>query len=132
MSPNDAIAPDPMEEPDQVGQLFGEVFDLVDETVAGISDAEVDEWLRALLAGTAEPVEPADLDELARVLAGQGWDVTAPSDGPRFAERLTDPAEWGAARCALRLAWEQVAIARAAAATARAEAEAQTAAAARA
>jgi diguanylate cyclase (GGDEF)-like protein len=54
---NSDVMPYPMEEPDRLGELFGEVFDLVDKTVQGVTDAEVEERLRELLAdaGRGEP-----------------------------------------------------------------------------
>ena len=74
MSTPDAT-PYPIEDPEQIGRAFGEVFDLVDETVEGITDAEVEERLRQLLAETAEPAEPLALDDLDRILSRQGWHV---------------------------------------------------------
>lgn len=124
MTINDAT-PYPMEDPEQIGQAFGEVFDLVDETVEGVTEAEVEERLRQLLADTAEP---ADLDELGRVLRGQGWNVSRRLDPTTLAD-LTGPAAWDEAHCALQVAWEQVTAARAAADAARREAAEQIAAA---
>lgn len=41
--PNDCTADN---EPERIGHLFSEVFDLIDKTVDGIPDAEVDDALR--------------------------------------------------------------------------------------
>ncbi len=120
MTTHDAT-PDPMEDPDRLARLFGEVFDLVDETVDGVTDDEVDERLREVLA---EPL-PECLDELGRLLAGQGWRV-APLDLTR---NLAGRSRLDEAHMALRAAWEQVEIAQAVASSARRDAEAHTAAA---
>lgn len=52
--------PDPMDDPEMVGRAFGEVFDLIDKTVEGITSAEIDGRLNQLLAEVAEPAERAE------------------------------------------------------------------------
>jgi RNA polymerase sigma factor (sigma-70 family) len=103
--------PDPMDDPEQVGRAFGEVFDLVDEAVEGITDAEIEERLHQLLAETAEPAGQADLDVLGRMLRHRDWDVSQ-LDPAKVAAGLTCPEGWDEARRAVQGAWEQVAVAR--------------------
>ena len=125
MTVHDAT-PYPMEDPEQLGRAFGEVFDLVDETVEGVTDAEVEERLHDLLADTVEPAQPARPADLL----DEHWDISRRLDPAKLTLDLTSPAAWDEARCALQSAWEQVVVARAAAAAARCEAAEQTAAAA--
>ena len=119
--------PYPIEDPEQIGRAFGEVFDLVDETVKGITDAEVEERLRQLLADT--PIEPVDLDDLGRMLSRQGWNRSRRLDPTKLTPDLTGPPTWDEAGCALQTTWEQVAVARDAADAALREAAEQIAAA---
>lgn len=128
MTTNDATAYPHPDEPERIGQLFGEVFDLVDETVDAITDQEVDHALRQVYAD-AELGEPADLDELAEMLARTGWKVS------RTDPAALDPAAlaaWDEATCAVRAARQEVRAARTAAAAARADAQRHLAAAAQA
>ncbi|MFF0182607.1 hypothetical protein ACFYPF_26310 [Micromonospora sp. NPDC005223] len=128
MTINDAT-PYPMEDPEQLGLAFGEVFDLVDETVEGVTDAEVEQRLRQLLADTATPGEAVDLNDLDRVLRGPSWNVSHRLD-PTTLAGMTGQAAWDEAHCALQVAREQLVVARAAADAARREAAEQRAAAA--
>lgn len=128
MTINDAT-PYPMEDPEQLGPAFGEVFDLVDETVEGVTDAEVEQRLRQLLADTATPGEAVDLNDLDRVLPGPSWNVSHRLD-PTTLASMTGQAAWDEAHCALHVAREQLVVARAAADAARREAAEQRAAAA--
>ncbi len=103
MTAND-MTPCPAGEPEQPWQLFREVFDLIDETVKGITDAEIENRLRQVLADVSSD-EPGDLDELGRRLAGINrtavhLDMLGPAIG------LSNPAEWDQARCLLHLAQE--------------------------
>ncbi len=103
MTAND-MTPCPAGEPEQPWQLFREVFDLIDETVKGITDAEIENRLRQVLADVSSD-EPGDLDELGRRLAGINrtavhLDMLGPAIG------LSNPAEWDQARSLLHLAQE--------------------------
>jgi DNA replication protein DnaC len=119
MTTHDATPYPSPDEPERIGQLFGEVFDLVDETVDGITDAEVDRALRQVYAD-GELGQTANLDELAEMLTRTDWKVS--STGP--VKLGQDPAELAA--------WTEVTVARAAASAARAEAQMHIAAAAKA
>jgi hypothetical protein len=112
MTTHDATPYPSPDEPERIGQLFGEVFDLVDATVDSITDAEVDRVLRQVYVD-GELGQTANLDELAEMLTRTDWKVSP-----------TGPAELAA--------WTEVTVARAAAAAARAEARIHTAAAAKA
>ncbi|MFI7077159.1 hypothetical protein ACIBO1_07690 [Micromonospora sp. NPDC049903] len=115
----------PMDDPEPLGQTFGEVFDLVDETIEGITDAEIEERLHQLLADTTEPVETFDLDELARVLRSYGWDICRRRES-MFHDLLSP--DWDEVHCALESAYKELALRRAQAEVARREAAEQVAA----
>jgi len=125
MTTND-MTPNQPGEPEQTGQLFGEVFDLVDKAVEGITDAEIDNRLHQLLAGvgSVEPDDPLGLgrrpaDDLSQKVT---YLVTALTKGS------SGTAERDRARL-LRAAQEAMAAALAAAGAATSEAEAYAAAA---
>jgi hypothetical protein len=44
--------------PERIGQLFSEVFDLVDQTVEGVTDAEVDQALLEVFVGDVRATRP--------------------------------------------------------------------------
>jgi len=129
MTTTDDVTPDSTDEPDRIGRLFGEVFDLVDETVRDVSDAEVDERLAQLLADVGR-IEPGILDRFERRLTGgeQSGGVVDPES--RIKDMTTDPNDLVDVNCSLKIAWEQLAAAQMAASAARREAERQAAAAA--
>src|SRR5436305_494767 len=112
MTTHDATS-HPMDDPEQLGRAFSEVFDLVDETVEGISDVEVEQRLRQMLGEPTEltepteQVEPVELD-LGRLLSQQGWNASL--DPANLINHMTGQEAWDAARCALHALQEQVAV----------------------
>ncbi|MEU7615360.1 tetratricopeptide repeat protein [Micromonospora rifamycinica] len=120
MTTNDAT-PYPMEDPEQLGQAFGEVFDLVDETVEGVTDAEIEQRLRQLLADPATSGQAVDLNDLDHLLRGPGWSVSRSLD-LKTLTGVTAPVAGEGAKCALQAVQGPLAVARAAADAARSEA----------
>ncbi|MCO1593847.1 hypothetical protein M8C17_01555 [Micromonospora sp. RHAY321] len=133
MTINDA-APDPMEDPEQIGQAFDEVFDLVDEIVGRVTDDEIEQRLRHLLADTATLADEAGPSNLDRMLRGPGWDIRSRLDladsigpDPMALPGLIGPEVWDEMHRALRVAREQLVDVRAAVDAARREATEQLA-----
>jgi outer membrane protein OmpA-like peptidoglycan-associated protein len=61
MTTNGDMTPRQPDGEEPVEQLFGDVFDLVDETVARITNAEIDEHLRRVLSKKGKNSQPTDL-----------------------------------------------------------------------
>ena len=63
MTTNDDMNPRQPDEDEPIEELLGDVLDLVDKTVARITDAEVDEHLRKALS---QPGNPSQIPALWR------------------------------------------------------------------
>jgi hypothetical protein len=112
-----ASAEEPADGPEAVGRLFREVFDLVDEDVDEITDADVEDRLRRLLAeaGYADPAQDSHREP------GE----VAHAELARLTERLCGSTDWDRAGGLARAAQDEAAFAWASAGAARREAEIQ-------
>lgn len=118
MTTNDPI-PYPPGEPEEIGQLFAEVFDLVDAEVDAIPDEHVSDRLQQLLwdSGYVDPAEPAGIGIVLGGARGGTTDLGGLIEGVHVARELEQ------ARCALRAVQEEVAQAEARAQAVREEAD---------
>lgn len=124
MTTND-MTTQPHGEPEPLEQMFGEVFDLVDETVDRVTDDEVGDRLRQVLAAAGYE-DPGDSHQSRGALVDPGRTI-AHLDVARLAKELSTTAEWEQTKCLLRALQEEVAIAQTSAVAARRESEIQMA-----
>jgi hypothetical protein len=91
------MTPHPPDQPEPIEHLFRKVFDLVDETIDGITDIEVDDRLRRLLAEAgcddSQPEPPGQGTDAPPDQTTDSIDVPAALVVPDFAEEFAAAAE---------------------------------------